>query len=175
MPMSTTRVSRTESGSGDYFLVLPDLAGIHRSGKTRLVAPESQGLAAENLNTLPGSQPADCQENSLPAQAGLSGLNTAGSATSRLVAQVAGGSDQLRDREVVQLVGNSESDRSDRMPVVTSETVENSEKLDDPNPPSVGEDDLEPEVVVVEASPTQFDATKLPKTVDASSFRAVVV
>ena len=70
---------------------------------------------------------------------------------------------------------NSDSDRSDRMPLVTSETVENSEKLDDQNPPSVGQDDLDPEVVVVEASPTQFDATKLPKTVDASSFRAVVV
>ena len=75
MQMSATRglVSRTESGSGDYFLVLPDLAGVHRSGKTRLVAPESQGLAAENLNILSGSQPADCQKNSLPAQAELSG------------------------------------------------------------------------------------------------------
>ena len=64
-------------------------------------APKSQGLAAESLNILPGNQPADCQENSLPAQARLSGLNTADSATSRLVVQVAGGSDQLRDREVV--------------------------------------------------------------------------
>ena len=94
--MSATRglVSRPESGS-DYFVVLPYLAGVHRSGKTRLVAPESQGLAAESLNILPGNQPADCQENSLPALAGVSGLNTADSATSRLVAQVAGGSDQL--------------------------------------------------------------------------------
>ena len=58
--MSATRglVSRTESGS--YFVVLPDLAGVHRSGKTRLVAPESQGLAAESLNIIPGNQPADC-------------------------------------------------------------------------------------------------------------------
>ena len=61
------------------------------------------------------------------------------------------------------------------MPLVTSETVENSEKVDDQNPPSVGQDDLDPEVVVMEPSPTQYDATKLPKTVEGSSFRAMVV
>ena len=127
----TTRVSRTESGSGNYFLVSPDLAGTHRAGRTRLVEPELEVLAAENLNTLPGSQPADCQVNSLPAQAGLSGLTTAAFETSRLLAQVAGGSDQLLVGEVVQLGVNSDSDRLDRMPLVTSETVENMEKLDD--------------------------------------------
>ena len=78
--MAATRglVIRPESGS-EYFAVEPDLAGVHRSGKTCLVAPESQGLAAESLNILPGNQPADCQENSLPALAGVSGLSTAGS------------------------------------------------------------------------------------------------
>ena len=49
---------------------------------------------------------------------------------------------------------NSDSDRSGRMPLVTSETVENMEKLDDQNPPSDGQDVLDPEVVMMEPSPT---------------------
>ena len=63
MQTAATRgpVIRPESGS-DYFAVEPDLAGVHMSGKTRLVTPESQGLAAESLNNLPGNQSADCQE-----------------------------------------------------------------------------------------------------------------
>ena len=56
--------------------------------------------------------------------------------------------------EVVQLGVNSDSDRSGRMPLVTSETVENMEKLDDQNPPSDGQDVLDPEVVMMEPSPT---------------------
>ena len=170
--MAATRGSenRPEPGS-DYFTVEPDLAGVSRSGKKRLVPPESEELAAESLTNLPGNQSADCQENFVPALAGVSGLNTAGSTASRLVTQVAGGSGQLRDKEVVQLVGTSESDRSDSM----SETTEDNEKLDDAPPPSVGEDDLETEVIVVEASPTHFDASKLPKTINAGSFRAIVV
>ena len=34
---------------------------------------------------------------------------------------------------------------------------------------------METEVIVVEASPTHFDASKLPKTINAGSFRAIVV
>ena len=118
--MAATRgsVIRPEQGS-DYFTVEPDLAGVHRSGKKRLVPPESEELAAESLTNLPGNQSADCQENFVPALVGAGRLDTAGSTASRLVTQVAGGSGQLRDKEVVQLVGRSESDRSDSMSETT--------------------------------------------------------
>ena len=70
--MAATRgpVIRPESGS-DYFAVEPDLAGVSRSGKKRLVTPESERLATESLNNLPGNQSADCQESSVPALAGV--------------------------------------------------------------------------------------------------------
>ena len=170
----TTRVSRTESGSGNYFLVSPDLAGTHRSGRTRLIEPELEVLAAGNLNTPPGNQPADCQVNS-HAQAEQTGLTTAACETDRLLAQVAGQTDQLWVGGVVQLNVHSDSGRSGIMPLVTSEIVDNMEKLDDQNPPSDGQDVLDPEVVVMEPSPTTYDANKLPRSVEASSFRAVVV
>ena len=38
-----------------------------------------------------------------------------------------------------------------------------------------GNDDLENDVIILEASPTHFDASKLPKTINAGSFRAIVV
>ena len=63
---------------------------------------------------------------------------------------------------------------SDSRRSVTSE-VDNMEKLDDQNPPSDGQDVLDPEVVVMEPSPTIYDANKLPRSVEACRFRAVVV
>ena len=92
----TTRVnSQTESGSqGNYFLVSPDLAGTHRSGRTRLIEPELEVLAAGSLNTPPGNQSADCQINS-HAQAEQTGLTAAACETDRLLAQVAEQTDQL--------------------------------------------------------------------------------
>ena len=39
----------------------------------------------------------------------------------------------------------------------------------------MGDEDLENEVIIVEASPKHFDTNKLPKTISAGSFRAIVV
>ena len=80
----TTKVnSQMESGSpGNYFLVSPDLAGTHRSGRTRLIEPELEVLAAGSLNTPPGNQSADCQINS-HAQAEQTGLTAAARETDR--------------------------------------------------------------------------------------------
>ena len=182
--MAATRGSenRPESGS-DYFAVEPDLAGVSRSGKKRLVPPEPEELAADGLTVnLPGNQcvtgtrqSADCQENFVPAPAEAGRLDTAGSteqtASIGLGTQVAEGSGQLQDKEVVQSIETSESARSDIM----SESTEGSDKVDEENPPNLGDEDLENEVIIVEASPTHFDASKLPKTINAGSFRAIVV
>ena len=150
MPTSTTRVSRTESGSGNYFLVSPDLAGTHRSGRTRLIEPEVEVLATGNLNTPSGTQPADCQVNS-HAQTEQTGLTAAACETDRLLAQVAGQTDQLLVGGVVQLNVQSGDRRSGIMPL-TSE-VDNMERLDNARiPPSDGQDVLHPEVVVMEPS-----------------------
>ena len=173
--MTTRANSQTESGSqGNYFLVTPDLAGTHRSGRTRLIEPELELLAVGSLNTPPGNQSADCQINS-HAQAEQTGLTAAARETDRLPAQVAGQTDQLGVGGVVQLNVQSDSRRSGIMPLVTSE-VDNMERLDNVrNPPSDGQDALDPEVVVMEPSPTMYSENNLPRSVEASRFKAVVV
>ena len=114
----------TESGS-DFFSVEPELAGVSRSGKKRLVPPESEEPSADSLTVnLPGNQgvgtrpPADSLENLLPGPAELAASNgLAGT-------QVVGGSGQLQDKEVAQSIETSESATSNIM----SETTEVSDK-----------------------------------------------
>ena len=82
--------SQRESGSqSNYFLVTPDLAGTHRSGRTRLGQPELGLLAVGSLNTPPDNQSADCQIN-FHAQAAQTALTAVARETDRLGAQVAG-------------------------------------------------------------------------------------
>ena len=109
--------------------------------------------------------PADSLENLLPGPAELAASNgLAGT-------QVVGGSGQLQDKEVAQSIETSESATSDIM----SETSEVSDKLDNESPPNLGDEALDDDVIIVEASPTHFDPSKLPKTINAGSFRAIVV
>ena len=165
--------SQRESGSqSNYFLVTPDLAGTHRSGRTRLGEPELGLLAVGSLNTPPENQSSDCQINS-HAQAEL-GLTAAARETDRLRAQVAGQTDQLGGQGVVQLSVQSGDRWSGIMPL-TSE-VDNLERLDSiRNTPSDGREVLDPEVVVMEPSPTIYSEDHLPRSVEASRFKAVVV
>ena len=103
----------TESGS-DFFSVEPELAGVSRSGKKRLLPPEPEEPSADSFTVnLPGNQgvagtrqSADSLENFVPGPAEAGRLNTAGStvqtASIGLGTQVAEGSGQLQDKEVVQ-------------------------------------------------------------------------
>ena len=145
----------TESGS-DFFSVEPELAGVTRSGTKRLIPPDSDSEepSADSLTaSLPDNQgvgtspPADSLENALPGPAewaashGLAGT------------QVAGGSGRPQDEDVVQSFGTSESATSDIM----SESTEVIDKVDSDSPPNMADDN---EVVIVEESPTHFDAPK---------------
>ena len=172
----------TESGS-DFFSVEPELAGVSRSGKKRLLPPEPEEPSADSLTVnLPGNQgvagtrqSADSLENFVPGPAEAGRLNTAGSteqsASNGLAGtQVAEGGGQLQDKEVAQSIETSESERSDM-----SETSEASDKLDNENPPNLGDEALDDDVIIVEASPTQFNPNKLPKTINAGDFKATVV
>ena len=181
--MSSARGSEnvTESGS-DFFSVAPELAGLTRSGKKRLLPPEEPSADSLTVN-LPGNQgvagtgqSADSLENFVPGPAEAGRLNTAGSteqsASNGLAGtQVAEGGGQLQDKEVAQSIETSESERSDIM----SETSEVSDKLDNESPPNLGDEALDDDVIIVEASPTQFNPDKLPKTINAGVFKAAVV
>ena len=183
--MSSARGSEnvTESGS-DFFSVEPELAGVSRSGKKRLLPPEPEEPSADSLTVnLPGNQgvagtrqSADSLENLVPGPAEAGRPNTAGSteqsASNGLArTQVAEGGGQLQDKEVAQSIETSESVTSDIM----SETSEVSDKLDNESPPNLGDEALDDDVIIVEASPTHFNPDKLPKTINAGSFKAIVV
>ena len=54
--------SRGQPGrESNYFLVRPELAGSHMSGRIRLGQTEQELLAVESLNTPPDNRSADCQ------------------------------------------------------------------------------------------------------------------
>ena len=161
----------TESGS-NFFSVEPEKAGVTRSGKKRLIPPDSDSeepSAASLTSNLPGNQavgtspPAESLANLLPGPAGMSASNELEGT------QVAGGSDRLQETEVVQSTEARESVTSDPM----SEVSEVSDKVDSDTPPTMGDSDKE--VVIVEESPTHFDANQLPKTIEAGRFRAIIV
>ena len=176
--MSSARGSEnvTESGS-DFFSVALGLAGITRSGKKRLVPPEEPSAEILTVN-LPGNQgvvgtgqSADSLENFVPGPAEAGRPDTAGSTEQSASNGLAEGGGQLQDKEVAQSIETSESERSDIM----SETSEVSDKLDNESPPNLGDEALDDDVIIVEASPTQFNPDKLPKTINAGVFKAAVV
>ena len=123
----------TESGS-NFFSVSPELAGLTRSGKKRLLPPEEPSADTLTVN-LPGNQSitgtgqsADNLEKLVP---GPTGAGTAGStdlsASNGLAGtQVAEGSGQHQDKEVVQSIETRESVTSDTM----SDVSEVSDKVD---------------------------------------------
>ena len=142
----------TESGS-NFSSVEPVVeAGVKRSGKKRLIPPDSgseEPSAASLASNLPGNQavgtspPAESLANLLPGIAGMSASNELEGR------QVAGGSDSLQQTEVVQSDETRES--------VTSDP--GSDKIDSDTPPNMGDSDKD-EVQIVKESPTYFDANK---------------
>ena len=146
----------TESGS-DFFSVEPEKAGVTRSGKKRLIPPDSDSeepSAASLTANLPGNQgvgtspPAESLENLLPGPAGMSASNELEGR------QVAGGSDSLQQTEVVHSDETRES--------VTSDP--GSEKIESDTPSNMGDSDKD-DVQIVEESPTNFDVNQLPRTI----------
>ena len=156
MPTRANNQSQRESGSqNNYFLVTPELAGTHRSGRSRLGQTELGLLAVESLNTPPDNRSADCQINS-HAQA-EPGLTAGARETDRLEPQVAGQTDQLVGQGAVQLLTQCGERWSGIMPL-TGE-VDNQERLESirntpKNTPSDGQ--VDPEVLVMEPSPTIY-------------------
>ena len=114
--MSSARGSAvvTESGS-NFFSVAPELAGLTRSGKKRLLQPEEPTADILTVN-LPGNQSiagtgqsADSLENLVPGPTGAGPQGTAGStelsASNGLAGkQVAEGSGQHQDKKEFSLL-----------------------------------------------------------------------
>ena len=128
----------TEPGS-NVFSVVPELAGLTRSGKKCLLPPEESSADIQTVH-LPDKQSeagtvasADSRDDLVPGQTGAGRQETAGSteqsASSGLAdTQVAeGGGQHHQNKEVVHSVDTSESERSDNMSEM-SETSDMSEQ-----------------------------------------------
>ena len=99
MPTRAKIQSQREPGSeNNYFLVRPELAGSHRSGRSRLGQTELEVLAVESLNTPPDNRSADCQI--AQDESGLS----AGTIETPLGQQVAGQTDHIVGQGAGQLL-----------------------------------------------------------------------
>ena len=105
--------SQREPGSeNNYFLVRPELAVSHRSGRTRLGQTEQELLAVERLNTPPDNRSADCQI--AQDESGLS----AGTIETPPEQQVAGQTDHIVGQGAGQLLTQCGEGWSGRMPVI---------------------------------------------------------
>ena len=135
------------------------IAGVNRSGKKRLVPLDdssSEAPTAESrVYNLPGNQPvrtASPPVNSLtdllPAPAGMSASND-----EREGSQVAGGSDNSQQTEDI----HSDQERDS----VRSGLELDTEKSDTENPTMGDADKDKDDVVLVEESPTHYDANHL--------------
>ena len=160
----TQNQSRGQPGSeNNYFLVRPELAGSHRSGRSRLGQTELEVLAVESLNTPPDNRSADCQ-----IAQDKSGLS-AGTIETPPEQQVAGQTDHLVGRGAVQLLTQCGERWSGIMPV-TGE-VDNQERLENirnATKTTSSDGQVDPEVLVMEPSPTIYSKDHLPRSVEAS-------
>ena len=161
--------SRGQPGcESNYFLVRPELAGSHRSGRLRLGQTEQELLAVESLNTPPNSRTADCQITQ--DESGLS----AGTIETPPEQQVAGQTGNIVGQGPGQLF--TQCGESGRMPVTG--VADNQERLVNdretamtkPSDGLVGQ-----EVEIMEPSPTVYNEDNLPRSIEASRFKTVVV
>ena len=193
--MASIRSAAVPEPGSNVFSVIPELAGLTRSGKKRLLPPEESTADTQTIH-LPDRQgvtgtisSADSQDNLVPGETGAGRQETAGSIIEQSASkeqsgladtqvEEEGGQGRHQSKEVVQSgvhsVSSSESEGSDNM----SETSDMSEQEKLANAASdvreeiVDDDD---EVLVVEASPTLFNPAKLPKTMSSSVFKAAIV
>ena len=142
--MASFRSAAVPEPGSNVFSVVPELAGLTRSGKKRLLQPEEVAdNSTADIQTvhLPDKQveagavsSADSRDNLVPGQTGAGRQGTAGSTTEQSASeeqsgladtQVEEGDGQGRpqNKEVVHYVGDSETERSDDM----SETCDISE------------------------------------------------
>ena len=122
-----------EPGS-NVFSVIPELVGLTRSGKKRLLPPEESTTDTQTIH-LPDRQGVtgtissdDSQDNLVPGETGAGRQETAGSIIEQSASKEQSGLADTQNKEVVQSgvhsVSSSESERSDNM----SETSEMSEQ-----------------------------------------------
>ena len=172
--------SRGQPGrQSNYFLVRPELAGSHRSGRLRLGQTEQELPAVGSLNTPPNSRPADCQITQ--DESGLA----AGTIETPPRQQVAGQTGNIVGQGVGQLLAECGEGLSGRMPVIGE--ADNQERLvneketgmTNPSDGRVGQQGDgwvgQQEVQIVEPSPTAYSEDNMPRSVEASRFKMVVV
>ena len=172
--------SRGQPGrQSNYFLVRPELAGSHRSGRLRLGQTEQELPAVGSLNTPPNSRPADCQTTQ--DESGLA----AGTIETPPRQQVAGQTGNIVGQGVGQLLAECGEGLSGRMPVIGE--ADNQERLVNeretvmtkPSDGRVGQQGDgrvgQQEVQIVEPSPTTYSEDNMPRSVEASRFKMVVV
>ena len=142
--MASARGSVVPEPGSNVFSVVPELAGLTRSGKKHLLPPEESTADIQTVH-LPDKQgeagevsSADSRDNLVPGQTGAGWQETAGSTTEQSASedhsgladtQVAegGGQGRHQNKEVVHSVDTSESERSDNMSEM-SETSDMSEQ-----------------------------------------------
>ena len=190
--MATARGSVVPEPSNSGFSVIPELAGLTRSGKKRLLPAEEvvENLTADiQTASLPDKQveagrvsSADNLDSLVPGQTEAGRQGTAASSAEESASkeqpgltdtqeEPGGGQSRHQNKEVVHSVGDSEIERSD-MSNVTSDQDETAKIA--AAAAEMGEGSIDPdEVMVIEPSPTQFNAARLPKTMESSIFKAV--
>ena len=160
----------------NYFQVRPELAGSHRSGRLRPGPTEQE---VPGLNTPLNSRPADCQNTR--DELGLA----AGTIETTPGQQVAGQTGNIVGQGVGQLLAECGEGLSGRMPVIGE--ADNQERLVNeretamtkPSDGRVGQQGDgrvgQQEVQIVEPSPTAYSEDNMPRSVEASRFKMVVV
>ena len=192
--MATARGSVVPEPSNSGFSVIPELAGLNRSGKKRLLPAEEvvENLTADiQTASLPDKQveaggvsSADNLDSLVPGQTEAGRQGTAASSAEVSASkeqpgltdtQEEPGSGQSRHQnsEVVNSVSDSKTERSEMSSVTSDQdgaakiaaaAAEMKEEIIDPD-----------EVIVIEPSPTQFNPAMLPKTMESSIFKAVSI
>ena len=151
----------------NYFLVRPELADSHRSGRLR---PGQTEQEVPGLNTPLNSRPADCQNTR--DELGLA----AGTIETTPGQQVAGQTCNIVDQGVDQSLVECGERVSGRMSVV--DEVEN-QRITNPSDGRIGQEgDGRPgqqDGQVVGPSPTTYSEDNMPRTIEASRFKMVVV
>ena len=191
--MATARGSVVPEPSNSVFSVVPELAGLTRSGKKRLLPAEEvvESLTADiQTASLPDKQveaggvsSADNLDSLVPGQTEAGRQGTAASSAEESASkeqpgltdtqeEPGGGQSRHQDKEGVHSVSDSETERSD----MSSETSDLDEAAKVAAAADMGEKTIGgDEVMVIEPSPTRFNTARLPKTMEDSVFKAVSI
>ena len=197
--METARGATKEpEPSNSVYSVIPELARQTRSGKKRLlpedevVAVESLAadiqtaclpdkdqveagdvISADNLDSLVPDQAEAGRQSTAASSAGTSASKELTGITTDTQEEAGGGQSRHQHSEEVHSLSDSETEQSE-MSSVTSDQDDAAKKA--AAPAEMGEEIIDTdEVIVIEPSPTQFNAAMLPKTMESSIFKAVSI